>query len=280
VKKASPPSARSTLLLTVLAIGFVVVPFLFWQGTWFGRRLKPDEISRFLHDYEHPRKIQHALSQVVEKLARGEPEAQRWHPDIVDLAQNPTPQVRMAVAWAMGHDDKSEAFHHSLLQLLMDPELMVRRNAALALVRFRDSAGRREIVRMLEPHVVKAPCAGALSVQLRPQQEIGTGTLLAKITADDGFTTEVRSPFPGKVNSVFARDGGKTSPGDSIVSLSPGEEQVWEALRALYLIGEPADLPSIEHYERLDDDTSDRIRKQAALTAGSIRARAEQLSTH
>ena len=280
MKKGSSPSARSTLLLTILAIGFVVVPFLFWQGTWFGRRLKPDEISRFLADNEHPRKIQHALSQVVDKIVSGEPGAERWHSDIVALAKNPTPQVRMTAAWAMGHDDKSEAFHQSLLQLLKDSELMVRRNAALALVKFRDSAGHQEILQMLEPHVVTAPKAGTLALQLQAQQEIGTGTLLAKITSDDGVTTEVRSPFPGKVDSVFARDGAKASPGDSIVSLAPGEEQVWEALRGLYLIGEPADLPSVERYERGGEETPDRIRQQAVLTARSIRTRAEQLSTH
>ena len=36
----------------------------------------------------------------------------------------------------------------------------MRRNAALALVRFNDSSGRAELVAMLQPYEVKAPVAG------------------------------------------------------------------------------------------------------------------------
>jgi hypothetical protein len=55
--------------------------------------------------------------------------------------------------------------------------------------------------------------------------------------------------------------------------VEPGVEQVWEALRALYLIGQVEDLPAIRPYERELPDISDRVRQQAALTEKAIQAR-------
>ncbi|MCW5980683.1 MAG: HEAT repeat domain-containing protein [Bryobacteraceae bacterium] len=268
-------SARSTILLTALAVAFVAVPFLFWQGTWFGRPLKSEEIDRYLADDNHPRKIQHALSQIVTRISRGDPEAPRWYPRIVELARHPTTQIRVTAAWAMSQDGQSGAFHDVLRHLLRDPEVMVRRNAALSLIRFGDSAGREELLQMLAPYTVRAPVSGQASVQLVDGQEIGTGTLLARITASDGNVAEVRSPFAGNVNAIFARDGARVEEGAPLVAVEAGEDQVWEALRGLYLIGRPDDLPAIQRYE----DAGDRIGKQAALTARSIRTRAEPTST-
>lgn len=54
----------------------------------------------------------------------------------------------------------------------------------------------------------------------------------------------------------------------------PGDEQVWEALRALYLIGRVDDLSSIRPYEREESEISDRVRQQTALTEKATRERA------
>jgi hypothetical protein len=58
--------------------------------------------------------------------------------------------------------------------------------------------------------------------------------------------------------------------------VDPGAEQVWEALRALYLIGQTEDLPAITPYERELPEISDRVRQQAVLTERAIRERAER----
>jgi hypothetical protein len=56
--------------------------------------------------------------------------------------------------------------------------------------------------------------------------------------------------------------------------VDPGDEQVWEALRALYLMGQPDDLPAIRPYQRVLPEISDRVRQQALLTEKAIRERA------
>ena len=267
--------ARSVIILTVLAVAFVVVPFLFWQGTWFGRHLKPAEIESYLKDEKHPRKIQHALSQIASQIVQGDADVKRWYPQMAALADSPTMQIRLTAAWAMGQDANSQLFHEALLRLLEDPELMVRRNAALSLVRFRDSSGRGEILRMLQPYTVRTTQGGKVSIHLQPDQEIVTSSLLARITAGDGKETDVRSPFGGHVDAVFAADGATVSTGDVLVSIRPGDDQAWEALRGLYLIGQPEDLQTVERYERRIEGSDARVRQQAVLTAKSIRSRAE-----
>ena len=56
--------------------------------------------------------------------------------------------------------------------------------------------------------------------------------------------------------------------------VDPGTEQVWEALRALYLVGQLEDLPAIRPYERDLPDISNDVRKQALETEQEIRKRA------
>lgn len=63
-------------------------------------------------------------------------------------------------------------------------------------------------------------------------------------------------------------------PSTQVGSWSSGDDEVWEALRALYLIGQPEDLPAIQLYERDSPQISDRVRKQAALTDRAIREKA------
>jgi len=48
---------------------------------------------------------------------------------------------------------------------------------------------------------------------------------------------------------------------------------VWEALRALYLVGRLDDLPAILPYERELPDIPDHVRQQALLTEKAIRER-------
>jgi len=56
--------------------------------------------------------------------------------------------------------------------------------------------------------------------------------------------------------------------------VDPGDEQVWEALRALYLIGQVGDLPAIRPYTRELPEISDRVHRQATLTEKAIREHA------
>src|SRR3989454_11476435 len=77
-------SRRWLYLILATGLLFVLMPFLFWQSTWFGRPLTVAQIENSLADREHPRKIQHALSQIAHRLLSGNPplppSARRWHP--------------------------------------------------------------------------------------------------------------------------------------------------------------------------------------------------------
>jgi len=48
---------------------------------------------------------------------------------------------------------------------------------------------------------------------------------------------------------------------------------VWEALRALYLVGQPDDLADVDRYASGVAGMPERVGQQAALTAQAIRER-------
>ena len=56
--------------------------------------------------------------------------------------------------------------------------------------------------------------------------------------------------------------------------LAPRAKQVWEALRALYLVGRAEDLAEVERYVRAEvTDMHEEIQQQASVTAAEIRRR-------
>ncbi len=270
---------RSPLLLAVTAALFVLMPLLVWHQTWFGTQLSDRQIDEYLAA-KRERRIQHALSQISDRILRGDPSARRCHPGVAALARHPAAAIRITASWVMGQDNTSSLFHDAFLGLLNDSDVMVRRNAALSLVRFQNSSGRAELIRMLRPYVFRASAAGRVSIQAGSGQNVGSGTLVARITPDHGQDIEVRSSFAGRVEAVLARHGSQVEAGDALVTVEPVPEQVWEALRALYLVGRDEDLPEVTRYERIGDTPSELTRQQARLTARAIRARSEHRSTY
>jgi hypothetical protein len=157
-----PQRKRASRNLAVVAILFVVVPFLFWRGTWFGRQLSDDELTQYIGEDAQPRHIQHALIQIGERMARGDHSASRWYSQVAASASSPHPEIRVTAAWVMGGDNHSEEFHTTLLTLLKDADAMVRRNAALSLVRFGDASGRPELLQMLHGSAVRSNAEGRI----------------------------------------------------------------------------------------------------------------------
>jgi hypothetical protein len=140
-----PQRRRVSLPLVILAILFVVVPFLTWYLTWFGRPLSEDDIGKYLSDEKNVRHVQQALTQVEERIEKGDASVSRWYPQIIALSKSQVVEIRKTAAWVMGQDNKSEEFHAGLLNLIKDAHPAVRRNAAVQLVRFRDPGGRVEL---------------------------------------------------------------------------------------------------------------------------------------
>lgn len=275
VKLVTPRAkrARASWPILVIAVLFIVGAFLTWYFTWFGRELSDADISTYLVDYKHPRKVQHAMLQIQQRIDRGDPGAKQWYPQLIALADNPEPELRLTVAWLMGSDNKSEEFHSTLLELLHDREPIVRRNAALALIRFGDASGRQEVRSILEPLPVVAPSHGTVSSSLSANSAVSRGSLLARLAEPNTTSVEIRSPLTGKVKTVNAQTGTRVSAGDQILTLESDEESVWEALRALALIGELEDLQFINSYFQNGGTSTDRLRDQAAHTIRAIQGR-------
>src|SRR5215831_9143129 len=191
------PGKRAYLLITGFALLLVLFPFLFWYGTWFGRRLTDRQIDEYLNDASKPRHGQHALVQIGERLSRGDTRARRWYPKVVELSQSKLVELRQTTAWIMGQDHRYQPFHDALVKLTADPEPMVRRNAALALSNFQDPAALPVLREMLRPYTLPAPSAGTLRYRLKIGEYVNPGTMVGHIGE-----AEVRSPLPGEVRSL------------------------------------------------------------------------------
>jgi flagellar basal body-associated protein FliL len=266
------PGSRWILLLAIL---FVAATFLAWYFTWFGRELSDADISIYLNDVKSPRHVQHALNQIQKRIERGDPNAKNWYPQLLELSTNPETEFRLIVAWVMGFDNKSPEFHEALKKLLRDQEPIVRRNAALALVRFNDNSGSRELVAVLEPYAVRATTAGVLASSLQEGAEVARGTLLARIQQSDGKVVEVRSPLQGRIARISKTNGAQVNPDDELLRLNSDEGSVWEALRGLTFVGSKEDVALVQQYAYASE--SARVREQASLTAKAIEARTKEL---
>jgi biotin carboxyl carrier protein len=272
-KPAKPRmSTRNRLLFFLTAWLIVLMPFLFWWNTWFGRQLSDKQLAEYLQDDKHPRHIQHALVQMGERMTRHDTRVAQWYPQVVRLASDPVEEVRNTDAWVMGQDTSGAGFHEALLKMLSDPSLSVRGNAALSLVRFGDASGRPQIVELLQLATVTTPQAGKVIDASTVGTAIHQGGIVAKLQ-EGTVITEIRSPISGRLRALSAQIGQTVTAGAQIATIDPGTEQVWEALRALYLIGQSEDLAAVLPYERELPDIPDHVRKQAIETEKAIRER-------
>lgn len=268
---APPKPRRASLPLIIVAALFIIVPFLTWYGTWFGRDLSDQDIATYLTEEKNPRHIQHALSRVEERIERGDPAAKKFYPQIIALTKSPTGEIRKTVAWVMGQDNKSEEFHQALLSLLSDNDPLVRRNAALQLVRFGDGSGRPELRSMLQSFEAKSPIAGTLVSLLAQGSRITAGGLLARIRDSANAVQEFRSPVDGAIGSLALKEGDAITAGQTIAWLTPDRATVSDALQALAYIGAKDDLPAIESCAQANP-TGD-LAQQAAAAARAIKSR-------
>src|SRR5689334_9798697 len=274
------PGLKRRWLFLILAVTFlfVLMPFLFWQATWFGKPLDDAQLEKSLADRAHPREIQHALSQLADRMlsrdASTRDSARRFYPQLLQIAQAGQDELRLTSAWVMGQDNAVPDFHQELLRLVRDPNPMVRRNAALALVRFGDLSGRAEIRSMLQPETIAVPDAGsALDERLKSGDVINPGTLLGRIEHGDRATSEFRSQVPGTLDRWLVADKSAVAAGQPVLLVRPSVDEIWQSLRALYVIGEPQDLPAIEEFARGSGEVPANVRQQAELAANAIRSR-------
>ncbi len=262
-----------TYAVLAFALLFVLMPFLFWNATWFGRPLTDEQIAKSLGDHKHAREIQHAMTQLEVRMEHNDASVRRWYPQLVSLASDPLTEIRVTDAWVMGQDSSSEEFHEALRKMLSDPQPMVQRNAALSLVRFGDDSGHSVIVSMLQPFAILAPWSGTVHERLKPGDTLNPGTLVGYVNSGDRATSEVRVAVPGTLTAWAVPDKSPIAAGRTLLYVAPSNEIVWEGLRALYLIGKPDDASVIEPYLRAVQDIPPQVREQARLTLERVRSR-------
>ncbi len=265
-------SRKATLFATALAIASVAIPFWFWMDTWFGKSLTEEQIEEYLTDAERPRKAQHAMAQISERLTGGDESVKVWYPHLLELARHELPELRVTVAWLMGDDPSSDAFHEALRVLVRDPNPMVRRNAALALAKFGDSIGRAEMRGMLQPYRLASEHAGTVTNRLQPGDSFDAGALLVRVHGDgEGESLDVRAPLPGIVDRQLFADGDRIGSGDEVTVIRPESTHVMQALLGLYLVGTSEDVELIRPFQRPREELSPQVAQQAMLTLQRIR---------
>jgi len=270
----SQPRRPSNIWLIIIAALFIIVPFLTWYLTWFGRGLSDQELATYLSDQNNPRHMQHALLQVEAKIETNDPAARQFYPQIIAAAKSSVPEVRKTAAWVMGQDNKSEEFHAALAQLIKDEDPLVRRNAALQLVRFGDTSGHDELRAMLQPFEARSPVAGTIVGLLPVNSTIRAGAMLARLRDASNNLYEFRSPVDGKLTyPAVVKEGDQITPNQTVARLLPDRATIVDALRALTYVGTKDDLTLIDDATRID--TSAEVTNQANQTSKAIRARSD-----
>lgn len=267
---------RWLIVVLVLTFAFVLMPYLFWQATWFGRPLDDAQMAKAFADNQHPREAQHALSQIADRMENANPatrsSAKLWYPQVVAMASSSESALRSTAAWVMGKDPTSPEFHQALAKLTTDDDPMVQRNAALSLVRFGDASGHDLIVSMLKPWVLSSPAAGKLAERLTVSEAVNVGTLVGRIE-NKGDKVEIRTRMPGTLDLWLVKDGTEVSAGQPIAQLDPGSDVVLNALAGLYFIGQATDIPAIAPYTRGVPGMPPSVAQQARMTLDAIHSR-------
>lgn len=122
---------------------------------------------------------------------------------------------------------------------------------------------------MARPYTVTAPRDGVLRYRIRVREVVNPDSLIVQ------SRNRRRNPFPlpGKVQPKAAAEGRRVQANDPIAELEPSAGHAWEALRALYLVGNAEDLADVERLTHPPAGWDPKIGEQAKLTAHLIRSR-------
>ena len=274
---SQPRRRPSNIWLIIVAGLFIVVPFLTWYFTWFGRNLSEQDLATYLADEKNPRHIQHALLQIEQRIETGDGNAKKFYPQIVAVSKSAHAEIRKTAAWVMGQDNKSDEFHRALIDLLKDEDPLVRRNAALQLVRFSDANGHAdasglpELRAMLQTFEAKTPIGGTVVSLLPIGNAVRAGAMLARIRDRSDNTAEFRSPVDGVVAALAVKEGDAVQSGQTISSINPDRATLLNALQALAYVGTKDDFPLVESVTKIDGSID--VAKQSTETTKVIRSR-------
>ena len=269
----TPKKSSPAWILFPVIIAFILIPFFFWQGTWFGKRIENDaQLESMLieardaqpgEDGRVPGQIlrhaQHALEELTKRLdpmvnRRTDPretgDIEKFYPLVLELSTHHEPVLRRTVAWLMQFDRKATVFDEALRAMLTDSDCLVRRNAALGLCRRKDTTALPVIRKMLEPYQVLAELAGKVSAFLPVGDPVQQDMELARIRPEGApRSTIVRAPYGSEILRLLVAPDSHVDVGTPLVELKANSEQIRNAIVALGLLGEEEDQARIKAFE-------------------------------
>jgi len=264
---------RGPLVLLAFAFLCVLVPGLFFYGTWYGTRLDDPALAEFLSGDASAHETRHALEEVTLRFEEGAPGMDRWASKVVEVSRRSGESLRIAAAWAMHYDSGRAEFVARLKEMLADESVLVRRAAATSLAKGRDASGLPLIRSMLEPFAVAAPAGGTVEAITGLGEALPAGGFVARIACGDGETIEVRAAVPGTVRRVGREVGQALVAGDVLLELAPDEQHVMNAVTALAIVGEPGDAKRLQAIADPRAGHDQTVQQQARTALAAIRAR-------
>src|ERR1700722_2555719 len=95
----SPMAKKWLVAILVLTFAFVLMPFLLWYMTTFSRPLSDADLAAYFTDSVHPRRAQHALSQIADRImspnAAVRESAKSWYPEVVKFSTSGSDELRV-----------------------------------------------------------------------------------------------------------------------------------------------------------------------------------------
>lgn len=237
---------KGPLLLMGILILTAVIGVASWYSSSFKRALTDEQIIERLEAGE-PRDIQHALSQLEERLSFRYEGRERFRAPVVALANNEHVEIRRQVAWVMGREP-APIYRETLTLLLADPDLGVRNNAACSLSNFYDPLARPVLLKGLEAFDILAEADGTLDLKLDVGDAASLGTGLGSIKNGEGEGIPVRTPLNGFIEALPKGKDGDVVVGDVVARISPDPQIVVNLLTALGAVATLDDVPKLQAY--------------------------------
>ena len=154
-----------------------------------------------------------------------------------------------------------------------DPAAMVRRNAATSLAKSGDAAGLTVLRAMLRPFTMTAPEAGTARDLAAADQPVEEGARVGTVVTVAGRVISVRAPVPGAVSETLVAEGAVVPAGAALLRLRPAAAHVENALLALVLVGERADVALARTAADPRSGLPESVRRTAAWAARAIEKR-------
>lgn len=265
---------RGPILLMGILLVTAVIAFVSWYSSSFKRPLSDDQIIERLETGD-ARSIQHALSQLEERLSPRYDGRARFREPVVALAKDEYVEIRRQVAWVMGREP-APVYRETLTKMLADADLGARVMAACSLSNWNDPLARPVLLTGLDAFELRAEAAGTLDLKLEVGDAASLGTGLGSIKRKDGEAAPVRTPLNGFIQLLPKGKDGDVVVGDVIAKIAPGPKTVLNLLTALGYVGKYEDLPILERFagggvERMTKEVEDAAR--AAIDAVKTRGR-------